>query len=49
VYKVFSAAAGTDEETLIDAFLKAYDDGVSLFPPFSEEKNTITHLSDTWP
>ena len=28
VYKVFSPARETDEGTLIDSFLKAYDDGV---------------------
>lgn len=30
VYKVFTKASETDDETLIDSFLKAYDDGVSI-------------------
>ncbi|KAI1339661.1 peptidase S8/S53 domain-containing protein [Xylariaceae sp. FL0016] len=29
-YKVFSKSGGTDEATLIDAFLTAYDDGVDI-------------------
>jgi hypothetical protein len=35
MYKVFAQADSTDEETLIDAFLMAYDAGVSnLLAPF---------------